>query len=99
MMWGGVMNKEERRACGFYNIGVIPKGSIPCKDCEKQGCGTYHDQCPEYKNYKERIAEVHRRNNVEYDKMARHPYMKNNPKISKNAITKTHKYRSDKPYD
>ncbi len=80
------------------NMGVIPRGSVPCGSCERKGCGSYHDICPEYKAYKDKIAEVHRRNNVEYDKAARHPYKKN-AKTSENAITKTHKYRSDKPYD
>lgn len=25
----------------------------PCKDCEKKGCGAYHDKCPEYLAFKE----------------------------------------------
>lgn len=25
----------------------------PCKDCEKKGCGSYHDQCEKFKEYKE----------------------------------------------
>lgn len=81
------------------NMGVIPRGSVPCGSCEKKGCGAYHDICPEYKAYKDKIAEVHHRNNVEYDKMARHPYQRNGPKTSENSVMKTHKYRSDKPYD
>lgn len=24
----------------------------PCKDCEKKGCGTYHDVCDKYQQYK-----------------------------------------------
>ena len=24
----------------------------PCKDCPKQGCGTYHDECPEYQEFR-----------------------------------------------
>ena len=23
----------------------------PCKDCEKKGCGVYHDKCEEYQKY------------------------------------------------
>lgn len=25
----------------------------PCIDCPERGCGTYHDQCKVYKQYKE----------------------------------------------
>lgn len=38
----------------------------PCIECEKQGCGTYHDQCVaylEYKNYLDGIRETVRREN------------------------------------
>ena len=29
----------------------------PCKDCPKQGCGAYHDKCPNYQLFrKERDA-------------------------------------------
>lgn len=24
----------------------------PCKDCERSGCGVYHDQCEKYLEYK-----------------------------------------------
>ncbi len=33
----------------------------PCKDCPKKGCGSYHDQCPdfiEYKKEREKIYEA-----------------------------------------
>ena len=23
----------------------------PCKDCERKGCGSYHDQCEDYQNF------------------------------------------------
>lgn len=23
----------------------------PCKDCERKGCGSYHDQCAVYQDY------------------------------------------------
>lgn len=30
--------------------------TAPCKNCEKKGCGAYHDICPEYVQWKgERI--------------------------------------------
>jgi hypothetical protein len=25
----------------------------PCKDCERKGCGAYHDECEQYKSFKE----------------------------------------------
>ena len=34
----------------------------PCIDCEKKGCGSYHDECPEYNEYKEIIE----RNKIVY---------------------------------
>lgn len=29
----------------------------PCKDCEKKGCGAYHDECEEYQAYRQSITE------------------------------------------
>lgn len=77
------------------NIGVVPSGGVPCKDCERKGCGTYHDTCPEYRAYREKVDEVHRKYNVDYDKMARPPKRKN-PERSPMAITRTHKHRDYK---
>lgn len=34
----------------------------PCKSCNKKGCGPYHDQCEEYKAYKEKCESL---NNAE----------------------------------
>lgn len=25
----------------------------PCRDCERKGCGSYHDECPEHKAWKD----------------------------------------------
>lgn len=36
----------------------------PCKDCPNRGCGSYHDKCREYQEYKrerEKIAKAKRR--------------------------------------
>lgn len=30
----------------------------PCKDCERKGCGSYHDECPEYLKWKEDTRRV-----------------------------------------
>lgn len=24
---------------------------VPCKDCERKGCGAYHSQCEQYQKY------------------------------------------------
>ena len=26
--------------------------NVPCKDCDKKGCGTYHDKCEKYLKYR-----------------------------------------------
>lgn len=31
----------------------------PCKDCPRQGCGIYHDNCPDYIAFKNARKEVH----------------------------------------
>ena len=47
----------------------------PCKDCPKKGCGSYHDQCPEYQEFrkeKERIYAEKKRfcsNEVELNRL------------------------------
>lgn len=74
------------------NIGVMPKGGCPCKTCERKGCGTYHDECPEYLEFRAKVDDVHRKFNTDYDKMARPT--KRNTERSPMAITHTHKHRS-----
>ncbi len=29
----------------------------PCKDCDRKGCGSYHDECKEYQEYKRWVDE------------------------------------------
>lgn len=29
----------------------------PCKDCERKGCGSYHDKCLDYLQWKKEKAE------------------------------------------
>lgn len=31
----------------------MPKLTAPCIDCDKKGCGSYHDKCPEYQQFKQ----------------------------------------------
>lgn len=33
---------------------MVPDFSPPCKDCERKGCGTYHDECQIYLEWKEK---------------------------------------------
>ena len=28
----------------------------PCRNCERRGCGSYHDECPKFKAYRDNIA-------------------------------------------
>lgn len=32
--------------------------NAPCIKCEKKGCGSYHDQCPDYQEYKRKGEEI-----------------------------------------
>ena len=32
--------------------------SAPCKNCEKKGCGSYHDKCKAYQNFTKRKTEL-----------------------------------------
>lgn len=48
---------------------------IPCRDCPRQGCGAYHDICPEYLEWKmqeeakkKRIKESNKYNGRDYIK-------------------------------
>ena len=31
----------------------------PCRGCEKVGCGSYHDQCAAYQEWKKYMADTH----------------------------------------
>lgn len=30
--------------------------NAPCKGCERAGCGSYHDQCEAFQNYKQAVS-------------------------------------------
>lgn len=32
--------------------------NAPCFGCEHNGCGDYHDRCPEYQKYKQEQAKI-----------------------------------------
>ena len=46
---------------------ILTKLTAPCVNCDKKGCGSYHDKCPEYQQFKkannDQIIEKHRRIN------------------------------------
>lgn len=45
----------------------------PCKDCEKKGCGLYHDICPLYQQFKKE-----REKEYKYRKDYFYPYVRTN---------------------
>lgn len=61
----------------------------PCKNCEKSGCGTYHDQCKPYQEYIEEKRKAHR----QYCLSNQHRSYINKDawKYRKNNVFKTHK--------
>ena len=36
-----------------YKQNFVPQSSIPCGSCSCRGCGSYHDQCEKYQQFKE----------------------------------------------
>ena len=65
----------------------------PCLKCERKGCGPYHDQCPEFIEFKKAVKEERKKKDADAKMNA--PYRKYLPKPMPNAITRTHKYRRD----
>lgn len=41
----------------------------PCKDCEKKGCGVYHDKCEKYLEYSAYRKYTKKREREESDKL------------------------------
>lgn len=41
-------------------------GKGPCKDCENKGCGSYHDRCEKYQEYKQKIEKAREKRELEY---------------------------------
>ena len=37
--------------------------NCPCKDCKQKGCGIYHDQCEEYRQWSNKRAEENKKKN------------------------------------
>lgn len=76
----------------YGNVGIVPNGGVPCKDCPKKGCGSYHDECQEYRAYRAKVDEIHHKYAVDREKDSRSP--KRPGDTSPFAITHTHKHRS-----
>lgn len=75
----------------FLNI------SAPCVDCPRKGCGAYHDQCPEFQQYKADVKRVRDRmfEEGEQDAVARHRLNRKYRQLDGSAI-KTHRRREEK---
>lgn len=73
----------------YGNVGIVPHGGVPCKDCPKKGCGSYHDECQEYRAYRAKVDEIHHKYDVDKEKDSRSP--KRPGDTSPFAIT--HKHR------
>lgn len=71
-------------------IGIVPQGGVPCKDCERKGCGAYHDSCKKYQEYRAKIDTVHAKYRADNDKMAR-PDRADSGRTAPMAITRTHR--------
>lgn len=39
----------------------------PCADCERKGCGSYHDQCEAYQEYKKNLRKAKKSIRDDYD--------------------------------
>lgn len=38
---------------------------VPCKSCDKRGCGPYHDKCEKYQAYKREVESYKKKRYVE----------------------------------
>lgn len=41
-----------------YKQRFVPQSSTPCCSCSRRGCGSYHDQCEKYQQFKEQKAAI-----------------------------------------
>lgn len=61
----------------------------PCKNCEKRGCGAYHDKCKPYQKYKEEVRKAHKED--VFSRQHRSYVNKNTWKNRANNVFKIHK--------
>lgn len=45
--------------------------SAPCMNCENKGCGSYHDVCPEYREFRKMRDEINKKRVVAVSKELR----------------------------
>lgn len=64
----------------------------PCKDCERKGCGAYHDECPGYQEYKAQMDEIRHKQTLDCAHNARGHRAKVVRPLD-NGITRQRKYR------
>lgn len=62
--------------------------SAPCIECEKKGCGAYHDECEKYKEYVEKNIQKSR-SRIK----SRAPYAKTGTRVKVPAKVLTSKRR------
>lgn len=64
----------------------------PCAKCEHRGCGTYHDVCPEYKQYRKEVEEYKAKKYADKEKeYFSRQNRKTAPRTPKNSVLKSHK--------
>lgn len=49
--------------------------TCPCIDCERKGCGAYHDKCELYKKYKEDKTKINKLRKDMYKKITGWEYL------------------------
>lgn len=84
--------------CGFYVRWLIWSDRYeimmnPCKNCEKRGCGVYHDRCESYQNFRKIMFGIYKKrifnNDAQADEFDRMNVMKTGR--NSNGIGHTHK--------
>lgn len=60
----------------------------PCKYCERKGCGAYHNECPDYKEYRDKLDKDHEKK-CESSKIDE--FLKRYEKEKKKALYKKYK--------
>lgn len=61
--------------------------SVPCKDCERQGCGGYHDHCELYQKYRAYRDSLGK----EHEKRVKAHITGKKYRMPENSILKTHR--------
>ena len=60
-----------------------------CRDCPNIGCGSYHDRCPTYQEYKAKLKAMKEKKNLDNEHL---DYVKQTTaRYRTNSMFKTHK--------